>query len=59
MHLAEGPLDALAVATMARDGAAVLGTPGAWAWLPAALAGWPGPVTLWVQADDGGTKGPA
>ena len=65
VHLCEGPLDALALVHLARlgsvelAGAAVIGTAGAGGWTLAAVASWPGPVTLWVQADGPGRRAAA
>ena len=54
VHLAEGPLDALAVAIWTRDGWPVVGTLGVSGWRPVAVARHPGEVRAWVQADDDG-----
>ena len=62
VNLCEGPLDALALAALWRMGIErralgdrpILGTAGAGGWRSAAVANWPGPVTLWVQSDDEG-----
>ena len=62
VNLAEGPIDALALATLAAAGIErralgdrpILGTAGTGGWRSAAVAGWPGPVTLWVQGGRGG-----
>ena len=62
VNLAEGPIDALALATLAAGGIErralgdrpILAAAGAGGWRTAAVADWPGPVTLWVQSDDEG-----
>ena len=59
VNLAEGPIDALAAATLAAAGIErralgdrpIVAAAGAGGWRSAAVADWPGPVTLWVQAD--------
>ena len=64
VNLAEGPLDALALAALWRMGILrsvlgdrpIVGTAGAGGWRSAAVAGWPGPVTLWTQADGAGYR---
>ena len=64
MNLCEGSLDALALATLATmgierralGGGAIVATAGAGGWRLAAVADWPGPVTLWVQADGPGYR---
>ena len=62
VNLAEGPIDALALATLAAAGIErralgdrpILAAAGVGGWRSAAVADWPGPVTLWVQSDDEG-----
>ena len=64
VNLAEGPLDALALAALWRMGILrsvlgdrpIIGTAGEGGWRSAAVAGWPGPVTLWVQGDGPGRR---
>ena len=59
VNLAEGPIDALALAALWRMGIErralgdrpIVGAAGVGGWRLAAVAGWPGPVTLWVQGD--------
>ena len=59
VNLAEGPIDALALTALAAAGIErralgdrpILGTAGAGGGRLAAVAGRPGPVTLWVQGD--------
>ena len=62
VNLAEGPIDALALAALWRMGIErralgdrpIGGAAGVGGWRTAAVADWPGPVTLWVQSDDEG-----
>ncbi len=60
VHLCEGPLDALALVHLARlgavnlGGAAVVGAAGTGNFRPAALAGWPVPVSIWPDGDAAG-----
>ena len=64
VNLAEGPIDALALATLAAGGIErralggrpIVGAAGVGGWRLAAVADWPGPVTLWVQADGPGYR---
>ena len=59
VNLAEGPIDALALATLAAGGIErralgdrpILAAAGVGGWRLAAVVDWPGPVTLWVQGD--------
>ena len=63
VHLCEGPLDALALVHLARlgavdlAGAAVIGAAGTSGFTAAAVASWPGPVTLWPDSDAAGSRG--
>ena len=64
VNLAEGPIDALALAALWRMGIErralgdrpIVGAAGVGGWRLAAVAGWPGPVTLWVQSDGPGYR---
>ena len=64
VNLAEGPIDALALATLAAGGIErralgdrpILAAAGVGGWRLAAVADWPGPVTLWMQADGPGYR---
>ena len=67
VNLAEGPIDALAAATLAAAGIErralgdrpIVAAAGVGGWRSAAVADWPGPVTLWVQADGPGRRAAA
>ena len=65
VNLCEGPIDALALLHLAMlgavdlAGAAVIGAAGVGGFRLAAVAGWPGPVTLWPDGDLPGRRAAA
>ena len=59
-HVVEGPIDALAVAqllgleTLRGTGDTVVGAPGTSGFSVETASSYPGPVTLWIDGDEGG-----